>query len=73
MSVTFKLTVALIAGVSAFALSSQAGAWTPTKPIEFIATAGPGGGHGDPKQRPDAALKADMAAGYVTASEVYRP
>ena len=44
MSATFKLTVTLIAGVSAFALSSQAGAWTPTKPIEFIATAGPGGG-----------------------------
>jgi len=72
VSATFKLTVTLIAGVSAFALSSQAGAWTPTKPIEFIATAGPGGGHGDPKQRPDAALKADQAAGYVTTKAAYR-
>ena len=44
MSATFKLTATLVAGVAAFAIAPQAVAWTPTKPIEFIATAGPGGG-----------------------------
>ncbi len=41
---TVKFTATLVAGVAAFAIAPQAGAWTPTKPIEFIATAGPGGG-----------------------------
>ena len=31
-----------------------------------------GGGHGDPKTRPDIALAADIAAGYVTNRAVYR-
>ena len=31
-----------------------------------------GGGHGDPRQRPDAALSADVAAGYVTERAAYR-
>jgi putative tricarboxylic transport membrane protein len=44
VSLTVKLTATLVAGVAAFAIAPQAGAWTPTKPIEFIATAGPGGG-----------------------------
>jgi tripartite-type tricarboxylate transporter receptor subunit TctC len=39
-----KFTATLVAGVAAFVIAPQAGAWTPTKPIEFIATAGPGGG-----------------------------
>jgi putative tricarboxylic transport membrane protein len=41
---TVKFAATLVAGVAAFAIAPQAGAWTPTKPIEFIATAGPGGG-----------------------------
>jgi len=36
-----------------------------------LATPG-GGGHGDPKQRADAALSADIAAGYVTDTRAYR-
>jgi putative tricarboxylic transport membrane protein len=44
VSLTVKFTATLVAGVAAFAIAPQAGAWTPTKPIEFIATAGPGGG-----------------------------
>ena len=31
-----------------------------------------GGGHGDPRQRDAAALKADVAAGYVTGRDAYR-
>ena len=31
-----------------------------------------GGGHGDPKLRPDAALASDQAAGYVTTKAAYR-
>ncbi len=31
-----------------------------------------GGGHGDPKKRPEAALEADVAAGYVTRRAAYR-
>jgi N-methylhydantoinase B len=31
-----------------------------------------GGGHGDPRLRPDAALAADMAAGYVATRTAYR-
>jgi putative tricarboxylic transport membrane protein len=44
VSLTEKFAATLVAGVAAFAIAPQAGAWTPTKPIEFIATAGPGGG-----------------------------
>jgi len=44
VSLTVKFAATLVAGVAAFAIAPQAGAWTPTKPIEFIATAGPGGG-----------------------------
>jgi N-methylhydantoinase B len=31
-----------------------------------------GGGHGDPRQRSEAALAADVAAGYVTSEISYR-
>ncbi|MBV8193270.1 MAG: hydantoinase B/oxoprolinase family protein, partial [Alphaproteobacteria bacterium] len=31
-----------------------------------------GGGHGDPRQRSQSALAADIAAGYVTDASAYR-
>ncbi|HMJ99397.1 MAG TPA: hypothetical protein VK552_08800, partial [Reyranella sp.] len=39
-----NLATALFVAVLSAAAAPAAGAWTPTKPIEFIATAGPGGG-----------------------------
>src|SRR5689334_23312611 len=36
--------LAALAATASFAASQAALAWEPTKPIEFIATAGPGGG-----------------------------
>ncbi len=44
MSLSVKFAAILVAGAATVAIAPQAGAWTPTKPIEFIATAGPGGG-----------------------------
>jgi putative tricarboxylic transport membrane protein len=44
VSLTAKCAATLVAGASAMLCVSPASAWTPTKPIEFIATAGPGGG-----------------------------
>ena len=38
------LATALFVATLSAAAAPTAGAWTPTKPIEFIATAGPGGG-----------------------------
>src|SRR4051794_13200343 len=45
MPFTSKVTVALAAGATAlFGAGAADAAWQPTKTIEFIATAGPGGG-----------------------------
>lgn len=42
---SFMTRVAAVAAGACISLAAPiAGAWTPTKPIEFIATAGPGGG-----------------------------
>ena len=39
-----KLAAVFAVAALSAAAAPAAGAWTPTKPIEFIATAGPGGG-----------------------------
>jgi tripartite-type tricarboxylate transporter receptor subunit TctC len=39
-----RITAGLTLAAAALAFSQAAAAWEPTKPIEFIATAGPGGG-----------------------------
>jgi putative tricarboxylic transport membrane protein len=44
LSTIAKLATSLVVAALAAATAPGAGAWTPTKPIEFIATAGPGGG-----------------------------
>ena len=44
MSRNLKAASVLAAGLAALASTAAAAAWQPTKPIEFIATAGPGGG-----------------------------
>jgi putative tricarboxylic transport membrane protein len=44
LSLTAKLAATLVFCGVGIAGASPAFAWTPTKPIEFIATAGPGGG-----------------------------
>ncbi|CAN5704892.1 tripartite tricarboxylate transporter substrate-binding protein [soil metagenome] len=44
MSKIARFASAFVVVACSAALAPAAGAWTPTKPIEFVATAGPGGG-----------------------------
>src|ERR1700719_1888264 len=44
MSLTPKFAAIAAFGLATFASAAANAAWQPTKPIEFIATAGPGGG-----------------------------